>query len=78
MGFIELNGKREDSRYGRQSNEDTLLTAQEAANYLRLSLGTVYNLVSKGRLRPGRAGNRLRFRREDLDRFLWGIGGKEE
>ena len=54
-----------------------LLTAQEAADYLRLNLGTVYNLVSKGRLRPGRAGNRLRFRREDLDRFLWGIGGKE-
>jgi excisionase family DNA binding protein len=49
-----------------------LLTAREAADYLRLSLGTVYNMVSKGRLRPGRAGNRLRFRREDLDRYLWG------
>ena len=44
----------------------------EAAAYLRLSKGTVYNLVHQGRLRCGRAGNRLRFRTEDLDRFQWG------
>ena len=54
-----------------------LLTAREAADYLRLSVGTLYNLVSKGRLLPGRAGNRLRFRRKDLDRYLWGRGRKE-
>ena len=62
-----------------QSQESRrVMTLREAAAYLRLSPGTIYNMVSKGRLRCGRAGNRLRFHREDLDRFLWGSGRKEE
>ena len=62
---------------GRLGSSKDLMNAKEAAEYLRVSPGTLYNWVSQGRLRPGRAGNRLRFRREDLDRFLWGISGKE-
>lgn len=50
------------------------LDVSEAASYLKLSPGTIYNMVSKGRLKCGRAGNRLRFRREDLESYLWGRG----
>jgi excisionase family DNA binding protein len=47
------------------------LTAEEAAQYLRLAVGTIHNLSCQGRLRvAGRAGNRLRFLERDLDRYL--------
>ena len=47
------------------------LTAQEAAAYLKCAVGTIHNLVYQKRLEPcGRFGNRLRFKRQDLDRFL--------
>ena len=50
---------------------EPLLTAKEAAAYLKLAVGTIHNLVWQKRLLPsGRAGNRLRFDRRNLDRFL--------
>lgn len=55
-------------------SESPYLDVSEAASYLKLSPGTVYNLVSAGRLKCAKAGNRLRFRVEDLERFLWGPG----
>jgi excisionase family DNA binding protein len=43
-------------------------TVREAAEYLRLSPRTVYNLIWQGKLprRPGK----LRFTRDDLERYL--------
>jgi len=47
------------------------LTTKEAAEYLQLVEGTIRNLAYKGTLRvAGKAGNRLRFWRRDLDRYL--------
>jgi excisionase family DNA binding protein len=43
-------------------------TVKEAADYLRLSPGTIYNLIWQGRL-PRRRG-KLRFTEEDLERYL--------
>jgi excisionase family DNA binding protein len=55
-------------------HDSPYLDVNEAAAYLGLARGTIYNLVHAGRLRCAKAGNRLRFRVEDLEGFLWGLG----
>lgn len=48
-----------------------LLTYAEASNHLNLKLGTLYALVSQGRVPHVRLGRRLvRFFRSDLDAWL--------
>lgn len=56
-----------------------LMTAEEAAHYLRLTEGgrdigdamtSLEYLVSEGRIRPCRVGRFNRFTREELNRFL--------
>ena len=50
-----------------------LLTADEAARFLRLHRNRVYAFVRDGELRAVRLGDgsgRLRIRREELERFL--------
>ena len=47
-----------------------LLTAQEAADYLRLPLGSLYMRISRGQIPYTRLGRLLRFRKADLDRLL--------
>jgi excisionase family DNA binding protein len=48
-------------------------TTETAAQYTGLAPGTLRNLASSGRLpRYGDAGTRLRFKREDLDRYMEG------
>jgi excisionase family DNA binding protein len=61
-------------------------TASEAAEYLRVSVQRIHDLVSQGRLpRHGEKGCALRFRRRDLDRYIEersvvraGHGGRSE
>ncbi|GEM_PF-5500132 len=50
-----------------------ILTAQEAASYLRLSLRTFYRAVRAGRIPCAREGKVLRFHRDALD--AWAKGG---
>jgi len=57
--------------------ERKYLNAKEAAAYMRLHPNTVYQLVNQGRLTCVRAGNRIRFTVEDLERFLRGPGLSE-
>jgi excisionase family DNA binding protein len=48
----------------------TWYSAPEAAEYLGLSVATIYDYVQDGKLpRHGEAGTKLRFRRKDLDAF---------
>jgi excisionase family DNA binding protein len=47
-----------------------ILTAQEAAAYLRVPLQTIYDWVHGGKLPAQRAGRLLRFRRSELDAWL--------
>ena len=47
-----------------------LLTVNGAAKYLAVSRWQVYALVRRGDLHPLHAGQRLRFRVEELDRHL--------
>jgi len=48
------------------------MTAEEAAEYTRLAVGTIYNKVSKGTIPHHGGGRLLRFRRDELDRWLAG------
>lgn len=47
-----------------------LLTSQEAADYLRVSLQAIYDWVNDGTIPVERAGRSLRFRKADLDAWL--------
>ncbi len=47
-----------------------LLTAQEAADYLRIPLGSLYVKISKKQLPCVRLGRLLRFRKSELDRLM--------
>ena len=50
--------------------QDPLLTVKEAAEYLSVSQGSIYQRVHKGQLIPARLGRLLRFRLSDLDALL--------
>ena len=47
-----------------------LLSVKEAADYMGVNPKTVYAWVAQGRLHCLRAGNRIRFRLCDLERWL--------
>lgn len=49
-----------------------VLTADEAAAYLRVSRKTIYRLVAKGEFPGQKVGRSWRFRREDLIAVLNG------
>jgi excisionase family DNA binding protein len=48
----------------------SLRTVDDLAGYLRISRQQVYNLVRSCELQPVRVGNRLRFRAEEIERYL--------
>ena len=53
------------------SNElPEILTISEAAQYLRISLSSLYKLAQKGRIPAQKVGKHWRFRREAIDRWL--------
>jgi len=49
-----------------------VLTADEAAKYLRVSLKTLYRLVAAGKVPGQKVGRSWRFREADLVAFLQG------
>lgn len=55
--------------------DDELLTAKEAASYLKLSKKrgheTIMRWVREGQLRAGRVGDLYRFRKADIDDFVF-------
>lgn len=48
----------------------SLLTAQEAASYLRIPLGSLYVRISKKQIPCTRLGRLLRFKKSELDQLL--------
>lgn len=48
----------------------SMLTAIEVAQYLRVHVMTVYRMVQRGEMPAVRVGSRWRFRREHIDRWL--------
>jgi len=49
-----------------------VMDVKDAAKYLRISTKTVYKMAKDGRLKGQAFGNRYRFLRSELDRFLKG------
>jgi excisionase family DNA binding protein len=53
------------------NNLDTLLSAQELADYLEVPIATIYSWRHRGEGPPGfRAGKHLRFRWADVERWI--------
>lgn len=50
--------------------KDKWLNTAQAADYLSVSTGSIYNLIYLKRLRPHKLGNRNRFKKEQLDKLL--------
>lgn len=53
-------------------NNDHILTAREAAAYLKVSPVTIYRLAPKGRIPCRKVGGQYRFTRTALDTWLAG------
>lgn len=54
-----------------------VLTAREAARYLRLALPTFYRYLREGKIPQSKIGGRYRFKRSALDRWLGAKGAGE-
>lgn len=46
------------------------ITTKEAAQYLRVSVGQIRNMVWRGQLPSHRVNNRLRFLKSDIDKIV--------
>jgi len=53
-----------------QLNHLKWMTTVEAAQYLRVSVGSIKNLVYRGKLSPKKLGRLNRFLKDDLDRTM--------
>jgi len=53
-----------------QNKPEKLMTLEEVAEYLRLSVHTIYKMAQKGKIPALKAGKKWRFRKEDIDRWL--------
>ena len=51
-------------------NDDSLMTLQEVAEYLRLSEDVIYPLARSGELPGFKIGKQWRFRRSEIDAWL--------
>jgi len=55
--------------------EDSVLTTQEACNYLRISRPTYLKYIYIGRIKGAKAGKGWKVLKSELDRFLKGENG---
>lgn len=49
---------------------DKWLTVQEVADYLKLSMSSVYKFTQQGKVPVSRIGNQWRFDREEIDAWV--------
>lgn len=47
-----------------------ILTISEAADYIKLAKGTLYQYIHYGKIPHYKIGNRVMFKKEDLDDFI--------
>jgi len=52
------------------NNPPEIMTIRETADYLRVSLSSLYKLAQEGRVPCQKVGRHWRFRRESIDRWL--------
>jgi excisionase family DNA binding protein len=53
-----------------REERDEVLTVQEAAYYLKVTVNSMYQRVARREIRHLKMGRLLRFRKSDLDAFL--------
>jgi len=53
-----------------QSEEVSVMTVEEVAEYLRIPRSSLYKLAQEGRIPCQKVGRHWRFRREAVDRWL--------
>lgn len=70
-----------------KSEKDEVLTAEEAAEYLRMALSTLYRTMREGKIPCFKVGNRWRFKRSVLNQWMermsevdlgWKVGSLDE
>lgn len=61
-----LNSQKNDS----QNETDQLLTIQQAAEFITLSVPTIYSLVSKAGIPVSKKGKRLYFSKQELTEWI--------
>lgn len=49
---------------------EKLMTLEEVAKYLRLSIHTLYKMGEQGRIPALKAGKQWRFKKEEIDKWL--------
>jgi len=47
-----------------------ILTLKETADYLKISRSAIYRLINSGDIQAHKFGGSLRFRLEDIDKFI--------
>lgn len=52
------------------ANQPQILTAQEAADYLRITKDTLYKLIKEGSIPAARVGRQYRIHRAHLEQWL--------
>jgi excisionase family DNA binding protein len=57
-------------RSRREDPPHELITLKEAAAYLRVTERQIYRWMAEGKIRPWRAGTRLRFDKAEIQAFL--------
>jgi excisionase family DNA binding protein len=56
--------------------KDTVLTSNEAIEYLKTTKKTLFKMVQEGKIRANKLGRDYRFLKRELDRFL--LQGEQE
>ncbi len=51
-------------------NDDTLMTREEASNYLKIDSSTLWHWSKKGKLIPYRIGNRVYYKKREITDYL--------
>ena len=54
---------------------DEILTANEAAHYLKINVRTIYRLINEGKIPGCKVGGSWRFKKDILDDWLANSGG---
>lgn len=77
MNIERVINARVEPRQGKNSIEDLgFLNIKDVADYLKVRRSTIYNFVEQKSIPHYRLGRQIRFRKEDIDR--WMAGQKQE
>lgn len=53
-----------------ENKPERLMTLGDVAEYLRLSIHTIYKMAQAGRIPAHKVGRQWRFRREEIDKWI--------